>query len=319
MGHQPLATRSAHYSSPLKCLMRQHIRAITESLVHLGRHFLTSVATVALLSILLTLPMIFYLLFSQPGGGLQQYVQTSPSISVYLNPEIQNDQRDQIQSTILAMKDVHQVQMITPAQGMGMVSHAMGMKRLNEWVSEKLLPTVLIIKPNKNIKSPEAFQALSSDIEKIDGTSTIQMDWKWVVRLYNLLTLSQRLSLFILIVFIFSSLFIIANMIRLSLVKEMPRMKVLALLGAPSAFIRRSFLYRGVSYGALAGMLSCFVVNMMANALDGPLQKLLESYDQTFSLSLQLSPSAAFMLIAIAIMTTYVGAWLAVLMAKQLT
>ena len=62
-------------------------------------------------------------------------------------------------------------------------------------------------------------------------------------------------------------LLVIANTIRLVLQNKQKEMTVYALLGATSAYIRRPYLYGGIFYGLLAGVVAISLANILFNQL----------------------------------------------------
>ena len=64
----------------------------------------------------------------------------------------------------------------------------------------------------------------------------------------------------------------VGNTIRLALEHHKDEIEVLNLIGATTAFIRRPFLYRGVLYGGLGGVIATLVINQASSTLSAQAQ-----------------------------------------------
>lgn len=76
------------------------------------------------------------------------------------------------------------------------------------------------------------------------------------------------------ILFSIAVLLIIGNTIRLDIQNRYQEIIVTKLIGATNAFIRRPFLYGGVWYGLLGGLMSWLIVELGYLAIAGPLNRL---------------------------------------------
>lgn len=296
-------------SSQLKCKLRIHWRAIIQCMKYCAQHSLSTILSAFLLGLMITLPLIFLMLLSDHPNNIRQYIQTTPSISVYLQPGLATNEQQTIEQSLQALNNVARVKMVSPEQGMKQLEQAMSIDSLSNILPATTLPSVLVIEPKQS--TPEALQRLSQQLQTIKGIASTQTDWLWVKRVYQFLQLSHRIGLLIAITFSLISLFFIANMIRLSLIKEAPKNDVLQLLGAPPSFIRRTGLYRGATYGALAGALTNILIMLIGHWLNGPLQALAISYDQQTTIGLHLSTTQSLLLFTITTCLGYFGALMA--------
>lgn len=309
MRHNQAISSTPASSNQLKAILRIHWRAITECMQHCIQHGLSTILSAAVLALMITLPLIFLMLLGNHPNSIRQYIQATPSISVYLQPSLVKDQQQTIKQTIEAMPDVRQIKMVSPEQGMKQLEQAMNIDSLAHLLPETILPSVLVVEPKQ--QTPEALQRLSDELQSINGIATTQTDWLWVKRVYQFLQLSHRIGLLITITFSLISLFVIANMIRLSLIKDAKKNEVLQLLGATSGFIRLRGLYRGITYGALAGIFTNVFIVLIGHWLNNPLQALALSYEQKLTPSLHLSPEQGSLLFIVATCVGFLGALMA--------
>ena len=77
---------------------------------------------------------------------------------------------------------------------------------------------------------------------------------------------------------------VVANTIRLDVASHAEEIEILALVGAGNAFVRQPFLYTGLWYGLMGGLLAVLLLSLAMLYLRGPLGLLLETYGTVFSL-----------------------------------
>ena len=76
-----------------------------------------------------------------------------------------------------------------------------------------------------------------------------------------------------------------ATTVRFAIDSQLDELKVMKLVGASDAQLRRPFLYFGAVYGAGGGLVAAMLVSLGLIVLERPLLDLLGSFDQTLVLS----------------------------------
>jgi cell division transport system permease protein len=106
-------------------------------------------------------------------------------------------------------------------------------------------------------------------------------------------------------------LLIVGNTIRLEIENRRAEIEIARLFGATKAFIRRPFLYSGLLYGLIGGILAWFLVGLSFAFLRQPVRKLADLYDSNYDLSILVGREGLLLLVVSAALGT-VGAALAV-------
>jgi cell division transport system permease protein len=132
--------------------------------------------------------------------------------------------------------------------------------------------------------------ALIGRLEALEEVDFAEYDLKWLERLQAMLNLAQSVIRVLTVVFGMAVIFVVGNTIRLDIQNRIEEIEVMALVGATESFVRRPFLYAGLWYGLLGGLLALLVLLTALSYLEGPLQDLLSAYQGSFqvqSLSLR--------------------------------
>ena len=139
----------------------------------------------------------------------------------------------------------------------------------------------------------------------------VQLDMEWLHRLQAISDIIRRAITIIAVMLAASVLLVIGNSIRLDIENRREEIEVTKLIGATDSFIRRPFLYGGIWYGLLGGVIALIFVLTVLLIVKSPTQELVSLYDSNFKL---LFPTIkqSFGLIVMSIVLGLVGSWLAV-------
>ena len=138
-----------------------------------------------------------------------------------------------------------------------------------------------------------------------------QLDLEWAQKLSSIIKIGQYLAFGLIIILSSGVILTIGNTIRLEIESRRQEIEVTQLVGATRAFIRRPFLYTGIMYGALGGILALLILFGCLWALSDPIAQLSSIYGSK-DLALTLSTYDAFYVIFIGILLGLTGAWFSV-------
>jgi len=138
-----------------------------------------------------------------------------------------------------------------------------------------------------------------------------QLDVQWVKRLYTFLEIAHRSIWVISSMLAIAVLLVIGNTIRLDIQNRREEIEVSKLIGASDAFIRRPFLYTGLWYGIISGLLAWIITLFSLTMMEQPIHKLALLYHSDFRLS-GLGTGNTISLILISCGLGLVGSWIAV-------
>lgn len=138
----------------------------------------------------------------------------------------------------------------------------------------------------------------------------VQVDRRWLERLETLLDLARRAIAFGAAILAIAVLLVVGNTIRLEISLKREEILILKLLGASDAYVRRPFLYIGIWYGIVGGLLALALVQAGLYAAQPAVDRLALSYEAEFALQ-GLGVRGTAMLVAYGALLGWLGAWLA--------
>lgn len=243
-----------------------------------------SLVTALVIGIAMALPLGLSVLL-QNSSAASDNIKSQPTLSIYLSKAGNADAaRQSLIERLRAMPVIASVKYISPEQGL---TEFQAQTKSAEWIktlNNNPLPGVLIVTPNVPAQDIAALQSLQNRIGSYAGVDLVQLDARWLERFGHILTIGQRLSLALAILFGMAVILTTANTIRLTTQHHQQEMQVLRLIGASRAFIRRPLLYRGAIYGLFGSVIALLLVFLLTIWLQSPISALAKSYQHIFRL-----------------------------------
>jgi len=288
----------------------QHVRAFKLSISQLSIQPLTTFLTFSVVGIVLALPMGLYILLKNVQTvttGLHQTAQ----ISLYLNKSITPAQVDKLLKTLQQNKKVMSARYISAKQGLVELQKQYNFGNVLTELNNNPLPGVIVIQPIKSLHTGMQINPFLIHLKNLPRVSDVQLDFAWLKRLNAIIGLGDRVVYAAMLLFSLGVLLIVGNTIGLITQKYRDEIFVLQLLGATNKFMRRPFLYSGMIYGLLGGIIAWFLIDVTMWWLSGSAAKLAALYGSEFHI-LSLSSGLTLVLLLGGTLLGYCGSWLAV-------
>ena len=132
--------------------------------------------------------------------------------------------------------------------------------------------------------STDQLDAMATRLRKENGVAEVVVERTWLQRINAASRLAQRLGVVLAVLFGVGTVLITATTVRLAIEAQLDELKVMKLVGASDAQIRRPFLYFGLFYGVGGGLFAAVLLSLGLLALETPLRGLLGSFNETLEL-----------------------------------
>lgn len=297
-------------SLPTENYFSRHLQAATNSIGQLSRSPFTALMTCLVIGIALALPMALFVLLKSMDA-LNQNFQQSTQITLYLKADVNESQVSNLVNTLKNNPDIRTVNAISPTQGLEELQQQAGVDNVLADLQSNPIPWAIVIVPTKSFQSSDALTNLSNTLKQNPEVDSVQMDALWVERLFTLMTLAHR-GIYALTLFLgIGVLLIVNNCIRSATQNNKKEIDVIKLIGGTNSFIRRPFLYAGMIYGLLGGIIAWQLVDLLLLWLRQPVGHLAALYHSQFALS-EIGLLDTFLLLICSIILGLAGSWLAV-------
>jgi cell division transport system permease protein len=284
-----------------------HLYGFFSSLGRLAARPGATVLTVLMLGFALALPLLFYVAFDNAralSGGLRE----AREITVFLKPSRAADAASAFASELRKRSDVDGVVARTPEQGLSEFRQLSGFGEALDILKDNPLPYVLVVTPRSvgdGLDPP-----LVAELHEDARVDLVQYDATWRRRLSDILDFGERVVAVVAALLALATLLVVGNTVRTDIQSRSDEIGVMQLIGASASFVRRPFLYTGLWYGLLGGVLAIVVAIGAEMAIAGPLDRLLASYDHALALK-GLGFLAAVTVVAASSVLGWLGAFVA--------
>ena len=296
-------------SNKMAAYFLHHMQSLVFSLGKIYAAPTTTIMTIAVIGITLSLPGGFYL-FLKNIDAMSGDFRSSTQITLYLDIDITEKKARAVQSEVANTPDVGDTRFISKQESLEAFRLTSGFGKSIDTLASNPLPHSIIVEP---LSSADTFAVknLLNSLQALPGVEIAKLDTEWLERLYTILEIAKRSVAIITLLFAFAVLLIIGNTIRLDIQNRYQEIIVTKLIGATNAFIRRPFLYGGLWYGLLGGIISWLIVEIGYMAIAGPLNRLKLLYQADLVL-ITFTFQDFIILISSSTLLGLTGSWIAV-------
>ena len=304
------ARSERNWRHPLRSWLGSHRASARQALHQVRSYPFSSVLTVLVMTIALALPMGLSVLINQVEQ-LGVNWQKAAQISVYIEDGVSKERQQEQLAAIKTLSGVANAQLLDKELALAEFQQHSGMGDALLQLSYNPLPSVIVVTPSSIEGGAAALEPLRDRLAAIDGVEQVQIDLLWVERLAAILGMLERFTGGLGLLLIIALLLVMTNTIRLAIESRREEILVVKLVGGTDAFVRRPFLYIGVLYGLLAGVMAWLLLAAGLAWLNVTVQQVASLYQSDFALIGMPWPDGLTLVMG-AMLLGLVGAWLAV-------
>jgi cell division transport system permease protein len=310
----PVPTRESPdrstFVNRLLSLPIRHAQQAIGSLGDLWRTPFTTVMTVLVLGISLTLPATLHL-FVKNAQQVTEKWDSASEISLFLNLSVSEKSAQNLVQRIMLYPEVSKVKYISAKQALTEFKMLSGFGQALEYLDKNPLPATILVIPTKRASQAHAAGELLIKLQKEREVEQGKLDLEWLSRLEAMAELIEDIVKSVAFLLCLSVVLIIGNTIRLAIINQKDAIAVMKLVGATDSFIQRPFLYSGIWYGVLGGLLASIAIALLSYYLSGALAQLTDLYGSNFVLK-GLTFEESLILIGFAIGLGFLGSYISV-------
>ena len=225
--------------------------------------FLSVIFSVSLSLLLLGIFSFFLLTSFQ----VKKVIQENTEVNIYLNKGISNAQVDQIKRILFTKKyslsnDENTLSYVSSKQAAEDFSKEIG-EDFIDFLGDNPLRDLIILKINSSFFELEKLSSIESDILSIPGVYEIDYSKEMINNINSNIRNISLVFIGIYLVLSLISFILINNTLRIALFSQRFLIRSMQLVGATSAYILKPFIYRGLLYGLLSGVISSISLYML--------------------------------------------------------
>jgi len=289
----------------------RHLQQAFASIGELWRMPVASLLTMAVIGVSLALPVTLHLLLKN-SEHLRGDWDNAAQISLFLKDNIDQKQAQKVVNRIKLYPQVNDVQYISSEQALGEFKSLSGFGEALEYLDTNPLPSLLLVTPTTQYSSPEGARDLLQKLQLQPEVAFGKLDITWLEKLTAIITLLEDGVSSLGALLLLSVILVLANTIRLAILNRREEIEVLKLVGATNDFIRRPFLYTGIWYGLIGGLIAWIIVSLILIWLEGAFVMLADQFGTEITLA-GLDFAEFLILIALSSTLGWLGSYLSVM------
>lgn len=286
----------------------EHLRVLRFTLRQLLLTPNASLLNVTIIGIALSLPVGGYVLLKSVQS-LGTQIAGTPQISVFLAAGTGPGDIDRIGERLKQHAAVKRIEFVPRETALKKLQQSTGLSDIIGGLSQNPLPDAFIIYPVDG--KVAKLEKLRDELKTWQRVEHVQLDSAWVNKLEALLDFGRMAVVILAALLSFALVAITFNTIRLQILTRREEIEVAKLIGATDAFIRRPFLYFGLTQGLLGGAAAWLLISASLLLLNHTLTTLAQLYASDFSLQ-GLSVADSLSLLGFSAYLGWLGAWFSV-------
>ncbi len=286
----------------------EHLHVIRTTLQRLLLTPNATLLNILIIGIALSLPVGGYVLLKSVQN-LSAQLNGTPQISVFLATGTSADEIERIGIRLKQHIAIRKIEFISRNVALKRLQQSTGLSDVIGSISQNPLPDAFIIYSNSTALT--AMETLRDELKTWSHFDHVQLDSAWVHKLEALLDFARLAVIILAGLLSFALIAITFNTIRLQILTRREEIEVAKLIGATDGFIRRPFLYFGLTQGLLGGITALLLVSGSLLLLNHNLADLTQLYSSMFSLQ-ALSFADSLALLGFSAYLGWLGAWFSV-------
>jgi len=260
-----------------------NLQQAVASLGELARYPMASLMTMAVLGLSLTLPATLYVVVKNTEAIGADW-QHASEITLFLRKDLSQQEVSTFHKRLSLSNDIESVRWIDKSEALQEFRESSGFGEALDALTNNPLPDVLLVLPVANKRGTVQAQQLAQQLRNEREVEQVRLDLDWLQRLEALLNLVRDGLLALAALLCIAVVLIVGNTIRLNINSKRDEIMVMKLVGATDGYIQRPFLYTGVWYGFVGGLIAWLATAVMILWISGAVADISELYESQFAL-----------------------------------
>jgi cell division transport system permease protein len=186
-------------------------------------------------------------------------LKEQPEMQVFCNPELDTSQLGKLEEFVKADNRIKEYRIVSKKEAFQKAAEMLGDdKTLLEGLSEEFLPVSFIIKLNNS----DDCEQVVKEFGGVQGVDNVRYSQKSIDLIKKVVYWVQIGSVFVIVMLLIISLFIISNTIKLTVFARRKEINIMKYIGATDWFIRWPFIFEGIIIGVIGGVVSFLLVGV---------------------------------------------------------
>ena len=232
---------------------RAFFNSIREGFRGIVRHPLVTIASISTIMLMLLIMGAFYL-FSVNARMIMKKLSQRPPIEVYMNLQCSEEERDFVAAQLSANPNIIEYSMATPEENYNSFKANLGSSSsiLDDFDYNMYLPYTFSLR----LTDPALANQVCAEIATYGGVSKVAQEsnvMTFLTKASKIVNITTAVAFVVLFVI---ALFIISNMVRISVYSRANEIEIMKFVGATNNYIRLPYITEGALVGLFSALCS---------------------------------------------------------------
>ena len=232
---------------------RAFLNSVREGIRGIIRHPLVTIASITTITLMLIIMSVF-LIFSVNARGIMAKLSQKPPIEVFMKLQCTEEELNNAAARFAANPAIIEYTVSTPEQNYNSFKANLGDSSsiLDDFDYNMYLPFTFSLR----LVDPAYADSVCSEVETYDGVSKVQQEsrvMQFLTKASKIVNVATIASFAVLLVI---SLFIISNMVRISVYSRASEIEIMKFVGATNNYIRLPYIIEGAAVGFISALIS---------------------------------------------------------------
>lgn len=236
---------------------RTLIRHGKEGVKNLSRNGWMTFASISAVSIMLFIVGVFLLLILNLNH-FATTVEEDVEIRVFIDLTANQEQIEELETKIKRITNVDTIVFLPKEEGLEHFIESLGEQgEIFETLrGENPLNDVFVVQAQQ----PQQTGAVATRIESLPYVEEVGYGKDVVERLFTITSYARTIGMFLIIGLLFTTMFLIANTIKLTIIARKTEIRIMKLVGATNGFIRWPFFIEGILLGVIGAFIPIVIL-----------------------------------------------------------
>ena len=245
---------------------RAFINSIKEGVLEIIRHPLVTMASITTIMMMLIIMGAFYM-FSVNARRIMTNLSQRPPIEVYMTLQCTEEERQFVAEHLASNPNIIEYTMASPLENYEEFKANLGSSSsiLDDFDYNMYLPYTFSIR----LEDPSLADTVCAEVATYSGVSKVAQEssvMNFLTRASRIVNITTAVSFVVLFVI---ALFIISNMVRISVYSRANEIEIMKFVGATNNYIRFPYITEGAIVGLFSALASWAIVTLVYNQVYG--------------------------------------------------
>ena len=245
---------------------RAFINSIKEGVLGIIRHPLVTMASITTIMMMLIIMGAFYM-FSVNARRIMTKLSQRPPIEVYMTLQCTEEERQFVAQQLTNNPNIIEYTMSSPLENYEQFKENLGSSSsiLDDFDYNMYLPYTFSLR----LADPSVADTVCAEVATYSGVSKVAQEssvMNFLTRASRIVNITTAVSFMVLFII---ALFIISNMVRISVYSRANEIEIMKFVGATNNYIRFPYITEGAIVGLFSALASWAIVTLVYNQVYG--------------------------------------------------